>query len=405
MNSNCQLSVYVYNQEVNQSSCSAISSLPEKVSPDNISSILKKIDSLVVCAGQPDERFVQMGAERKEKVFRSADGAIVATVDDNAVITVGGKVITSTIRTTNCQLLVDVEYSSPHCASCSKYRSNLRAIYTRWSSDHDHQTDTSNHTNNRFLNSPQKKEKLKMLKKRAGDAELKVKLLQKKITEMTSTEGESLDTSLHGDILSIMTEKNEDVMKTFHQGSFRRLFWEEQLKAASQKDPRQMRWHPLIIRWCLNLKLMSSSSYHAFRTAGFIKLPSERTLYDYSHFYQSKAGFHVELNKQLMKESNVDELSEPKLFCGLILDEMKVKENLVYNKHTGEVVGFVNLGEINNDLLRLENSIFHQHKQCQPNAIATHLLVILVRGIFIKLNFPYAHFATEGITADILFPI
>ena len=72
---------------------------------------------------------------------------------------------------------------------------------------------------------------------------------------------------------------------------------------------------------------------------------------------------------------------------------------------TGEVVGFVNLGEINNDLLRLENSICHQHKQCQPNAIATHLLVILVRGIFIKLNFPYAHFATEGITADILFPI
>ena len=223
------------------------------MSPDNISSILKKIDSLVVCAGQPDERFVQMGAERKE-VFRSADGAIVATVDDNAVVTVGGKVITSTIRTTNCQLLVDVEYSSPHCASCSKYRSNLRAIYTRWSSDHDHQTDTSNHTNNRFLNSPQKKEKLKMLKKRAGDAELKVKLLQKKITEMTSTEGESRHQLAWRHPVHL-TEKNEDVMKTFPQGSFRRLFWEEQLKAASQKDPRQMRWHPLIIRWCLRWRV------------------------------------------------------------------------------------------------------------------------------------------------------
>ena len=29
----------------------------------------------------------------------------------------------------------------------------------------------------------------------------------------------------------------------------------------------------------------------------------------------------------------------------------------------------------------------------------------MVRGIFFKLEFPYAHFATEGITADLLFPI
>ena len=41
----------------------------------------------------------------------------------------------------NCYLdrsqVVDVEYSSPHCASCSKYRSSLRAIYTQRSSDND----------------------------------------------------------------------------------------------------------------------------------------------------------------------------------------------------------------------------------------------------------------------------
>ena len=41
----------------------------------------------------------------------------------------------------NCCLdrsqVVDVEYSSPHCAPCSKYRSSLRAIYTQRSSDND----------------------------------------------------------------------------------------------------------------------------------------------------------------------------------------------------------------------------------------------------------------------------
>ena len=47
-----------------------------------------------------------------------------------------------------------------------------------------------------------------------------------------------------------------------------------------------------------------------------------------------------------MKESKVSELSESNKFCGIILDEMKVKEKLVYNKHTGEVVGFIKLGGI-----------------------------------------------------------
>ena len=45
-----------------------------------------------------------------------------------------------------------------------------------------------------------------------------------------------------------------------------------------------------------------------------------------------------------------------------------------------------------------------QDQDCQPT-VASHLLVLLVRGIFIKLNFPYAHFATDGVTADLLFPI
>ena len=34
----------------------------------------------------------------------------------------------------------------------------------------------------------------------------------------------------------------------------------------------------------------------------------------------------------------------------LVMDEMYVKEDLVYNKHSGELVGFANLGETNEQL-------------------------------------------------------
>ena len=58
----------------------------------------------------------------------------------------------------------------------------------------------------------------------------------------------------------------------------------------------------------------------------------------------------------------------------LLLDEMKIKEGIVYNKHAGDMVGFVNLGEIN-------NAILHIQRETSGNSyplIATHLLAITV---------------------------
>ena len=42
---------------------------------------------------------------------------------------------------------------------------------------------------------------------------------------------------------------------------------------------------------------------------------------------------------------------------------MHIKEDLVYNKHTGELVGFVNLGDINTHLLKYEQSLSGVHRQ------------------------------------------
>ena len=55
-----------------------------------------------------------------------------------------------------------------------------------------------------------------------------------------------------------------------------------------------------------------------------------------------------------------------------------------------------------NELLKLE-------RDCKSDMdhppLAKHLLVLMVRGISFKLDFPYAHFGTETATADILHPI
>ena len=94
------------------------------------------------------------------------------------------------------------------------------------------------------------------MKKHVHKAENEVRKLQQKVEQLTWEQGESTDSDLHGDLLGIVKEKTKDIVQAYPEGSFARLFWEEKLRAATAKDPRQVHWNPLIVRWCLNLKLL-----------------------------------------------------------------------------------------------------------------------------------------------------
>ena len=59
-----------------------------------------------------------------------------------------------------------------------------------------------------------------------------------------------------------------------HNSPSSELFWEEQKKAAQCKDKHQVRWHPLIIKWCLYLRHQSSGAYETLRNSGVLRLPS-----------------------------------------------------------------------------------------------------------------------------------
>ena len=68
----------------------------------------------------------------------------------------------------------------------------------------------------------------------------------------------------------------------------------------------------------------------------------------------------------------------------LLLDEMHVREDLVYDKHTGELIGFTNLGDINNHLDAYEKALSTDEK---PPSLAKSGQVFMVRGLFTKLQF------------------
>ena len=155
-----------------------------------------------------------------------------------------------------------------------------------------------------------------------------------------------VDEKLHNDLQAVMKDQSKEINKLFPEGSLRKLFWDEQFKIAKLKNSKNMRWHPMMSHWCLNLKLLSSSAYHALRTSGFLKLPSERTLRDYTHFIKTRPGFQAEVDSMLVREAGLSNLPEWKRHVVLLFDEMKVKQSLVYDKHDLKIVGFVNLGEV-----------------------------------------------------------
>lgn len=58
--------------------------------------------------------------------------------------------------------------------------------------------------------------------------------------------------------------------------------------------------------------------------------------------------------------------------------------------HVGALTGFTNLGEINNHLVAYESQVAED--RVDGETLAHSMLVIMVRGLFSRLEFPYAQF-------------
>ena len=89
----------------------------------------------------------------------------------------------------------------------------------------------------------------------------------------------------------------------------------------------------------------------------------------------------------------------------IVMDEMYIKEDLVYNKNSGGLVGFTNLGQINTHLLQFQHSL-EGGKENPSRTLAKTMLVFMVRGLSQRLQFPYAQFpCTATMSGDMLYDL
>ena len=204
----------------------------------------------------------------------------------------------------------------------------------------------------------------------------KIKLLEGRIQK----DGVGVSEGLENDILKIMGGQNLE--GTPHM----KFFWEQQIKLLQAKKMGR-RYHPQIIRFALSLHGKSAAAYREIQESGALVLPSERVLRDYKNYFKPKAGINLENIESLREKAAT--LTGIQRYLVLVMDEMKIQSNLVFDKYSGELIGFVDLGDPMTNYASLG----------EEDVMATHALAFLVRGMCSDLKHVIAYYFTENVTS------
>ena len=368
-------------------------------SVSKVLALLGRIQEFKICTGNPDADFIKMMSSSV-----GPDSSRAFYLEGDFCASANGQVYSSTVRSVTCSLLLKNMIFGDRCQECLKARATLRSTRSkRRRSNSNSENLMSSKVPNYLLSREALEKKCSQLKGYSFELKAKLDRMQKQIRKSYDAEAETFDSKGSASVQTLFSECDPHVAEAFPDSqSFQRLFWEEQKKLAKFSKSSSMKWHPMIIRWCLYIKSKSSKAYSALRESGFISLPSERTLFDYSHCIESGCGIKPSVLAMLIDKCEKLGMYTQASTCnvGLLQDEVHVKSDLVYDKHTGDLIGYVNLDGVGNDLHDLQNIV-----KDKKSVVAKAVLVVMVRGIFTRLKFPLAHYATASITADFLYPI
>ena len=314
----------------------------------SLNQVLSFVNECAICSGNDDASF-RTFLTNKENNFTDISGECIfnhVIVYVYVLSVLGKKQLAfyddqnQTIRSTNCVYLLSAQQQTKvnQCHNCSRYRQTLSRMLYRiehQESKETDKTDPSSHTNYRFLSSKEKSERLKNLHDQARVMQQNINRLRDQINKQIDEKGTEVEDDLDEALGAIVKEKSPFVACNYEEGSFPRIFWEAQQKAATLKSLKSMRWHPLMIRWCLYLRHLSGSAYETIRESGVIKLPSQRTLRDYTYYTKATVGFSADVDEQISKAAKIESCPERQKYVIILMDEMHIKEGLVYDKHTG----------------------------------------------------------------------
>ena len=121
-------------------------------------------------------------------------------------------------------------------------------------------------------------------------------------------------------------------------------------------------------------------------------LPSEESSETTKIILNQKLGLNKE-NVENLKDK-VSKFSDLQRYVAVVMDEMKIQSNLVFDKVSGELIGFIDLGDPMTNYATL-----------QEDTVASHALAFLVRGLATDLKHIIGYYFTGNVTSFQIMPI
>jgi hypothetical protein len=149
--------------------------------------------------------------------------------------------------------------------------------------------------------------------------------------------------------------------------------------------PLQARWHPLIIKWCIQvLYKAGKAGYKAIQAGGFLQLPSARTLKRHIHCVRQTEDVNLPHLKQVKGElegktgvyfkdaerKEPTERTAPEREVVVVFDGLHIQAGLLWDQGTGELVGFADT----EDHFFVDGSL----------NLADQMVVFFIRGVYGK---------------------
>ena len=255
--------------------------------------MIHKLENMAICPGNQEDKFQSLFEYAGVPCMREEGGpAGFKEMDFGAVV--DGVRVHSSVRSIGCDLLI--EGGTIRCKSCKQYRLTLNGMLRRKEerTELNEEEVLSSRRPLKYMSQNEVKmkvsklqgERRKLLTQNKSLAEKNMQL-ERKIRDRIRGNGEDISLQDHETFKALLEEARD----TGQCSDYQHLLIEHQLHYNALTNKRSMRWHPTIIKWCLFLKSKSSKAYKVMRDSGFLNLPSERTLYDYSHYV--KGSIHM----------------------------------------------------------------------------------------------------------------
>ena len=154
-----------------------------------------------------------------------------------------------TIRTINCEVFIPK--SDSRCGPCQVFRKHLTTMTHR--ADKEKSKISSKYIPNKCMPRVDLEKKTQQLQKNVRFLNQQKKRNEAKIEKLFRSNKVSLSRDID--------QKLNDILMSSKSGfdpiSPKHLLWEQQRKQCQLKSKKSMRWHPLMIRWCLSIYLKS----------------------------------------------------------------------------------------------------------------------------------------------------